>query len=66
LGERKGRREKKEKETERERRREGKRRVWEGIRKMGKRRKKEGAGEGRDHQLIFAIICDTALLKCWI
>jgi len=44
----------------------GKERESVGRREMGKRREKEGAGEGREHQLIFAIVCDTALPKCWI
>ena len=35
-------------------------------REMGKSRGEEGAGEGREHQLIFAIVCDRALPKCWI
>jgi len=33
-------------------------------REMGKSRGEEGAGEGREHQLIFAIVCDTALSNC--
>jgi len=41
----------------------GKGRVWKGSMEMGKKRGEERAGERRKHQLIFAIVCDTALPK---
>ena len=31
-----------------------------------KRTGEEGVGEGREHKLIFAIVCETDLPKCWI
>ena len=69
MEERKGGREERGRKEQRKgkKRREGKVRVREGGGTLEKRGERKGQGrEGREHQLVFAIVCNTALPKYWI